>query len=130
MSSTGDLQWTWDSERSPAEVVAALRSASRGARNSFGGGGVTARCLGARITLSRRSADMGAVLGRPRFVGRVEPRGSGSRIEGRFRYGPALSLARRLTGARSDSPWGAEEAAMRRHVEVVCEARPVDPGSP
>lgn len=107
--------WTWESDRSPSEVIDLLRSASRGTTTAIGGSGLRALILpGRRVVLWRTGG--WRPLGRSRFVGRVLARGSGSSIVGTIRTPAVLSILRRVSGARPG-------ATIGRDLEVICSAR-------
>lgn len=115
---TGRSTWTWESDRSPDEVIDRLRSASRGTRTSIGGSGLRALVLPGRRMVLWRSGGW-SPFGRARFVGRVLAHGSGSSIVGTIRTPAVLSILRRVGIACPGSTIG-------RDLEVICSARPVE----
>lgn len=110
--------WTWESDRSPGEVIDLLRSASSGTRTSIGGSGLRALVLPGRRVVLWGSGGW-SPFGRSRFVGRVLERSSGSSIVGTIRTPVVLSILRRVGGARPG-------ATIGRDLEVICSARLVE----
>lgn len=109
---------TWESDRSPDEVIELLRSASSGTRTSIGGSGVRALILPGRRVVLWRSGSW-SPLGRARFMGRVLAAGPGSHIVGTVRTPVALAIGRLIVGS-------GVEPAIGRDLEVICGARLVE----